>query len=226
MASPVKNKPGELLGLSLAEARLLILGTLCTDESGKVDCEKLARKGNYKNAASAGTSYRTAKRKLNDLNPPDSQDAAATPSPNQSVATPKKGKGKAKKDDATPGAGNDASPSKPKRQKKTAATPVKLKNSDSEDDNDVINPELSSPTKARGVKPGKAQPATPVKLESTTADTPMSATKVGPVVKAEEGDSGLMVSSDDEWVNKPLDTEAEWNAMEENGRVVEPKKEA
>lgn len=36
MASPVKNKPGELLGLSLSEARLLILGTLCTDESGKV----------------------------------------------------------------------------------------------------------------------------------------------------------------------------------------------
>jgi hypothetical protein len=211
-----------------------------------VDCEKLARKGNYKNAASAGTSYRTAKRKLNDLNPPDGQDAAATPSPAKSVATPKKGKGKAKKDDATPGAGNDASPSKPKRQKKTPATPVKLENrcvchradkydrltefstdsSDSEDDNDVMNPELSSPTKARGAKPGKAQPANPVKLESTTADTPNSATKVGPVVKAEEGDSGLMVSSDDEWVNKPLDTEAEWKAMEEKGRVVEPKKEA
>ncbi|KAL4890997.1 hypothetical protein BDV59DRAFT_183514 [Aspergillus ambiguus] len=220
MSSPVKSKPEELLGLSLSEARLILLGTLCVDDSGKVDSEKLARRGNYKNAASASTSYRTAKRKLIDFNP-DDQDASAANTPTKSVVTQKKGKGRPNKavaDDsapATPVAKDGGSPSKAKRVRKTPAKPVakiEESSSETEDDNDAIKTEPSSPIQPQNARPVKSEPD-PVKHKPAS-------------VKSENGSSELMVSSDDEWVNKPLDPAAEWDTMQKaEGNGVQAKSE-
>lgn len=151
MATGVKNKPDGLLGLTVSDARVLILGMICTDSSGKVrytnvltylpekdsfgfqvDNDKLASKGGWKNAASASTTYRNAKRKLAELNI-TSEDTPATPvqtttSSTEPLSTPKKSKGRPPKktatDDSTPT--SDQATPKSKRQRKTPSkTPVK-----------------------------------------------------------------------------------------------------
>ncbi|GLB01548.1 hypothetical protein ABZX51_010480 [Aspergillus tubingensis] len=127
------NQPETLLGLSMAEARMIILGVLSSDKSGKVDFDKMAVKGGYKNAQSASTLYHKAKRRLFDIhNNPADQEAGTSISPAKesasTTATPKKtpakrGKDKAVADDDNTGAiETTPTPSKGKRQK-TAATP-------------------------------------------------------------------------------------------------------
>ncbi|KAE8134320.1 hypothetical protein BDV38DRAFT_285979 [Aspergillus pseudotamarii] len=64
-----KPKPDTLLGLTNSEQKVLLLSIVCTDESNKLDFGKLAHYGGYKNSASASTTYRNAKRKLNDYTP-------------------------------------------------------------------------------------------------------------------------------------------------------------
>ncbi|PWY67023.1 hypothetical protein BO83DRAFT_391495 [Aspergillus eucalypticola CBS 122712] len=108
------NQPETLLGLSMAEARMIILGVLSSDKSGKVDFDKMAVKGGYKNAQSASTLYHKAKRRLFDIhnNPADQEAENAR----------KRGKDKAVADDDNTGAiETTPTPSKGKRQK-TAAT--------------------------------------------------------------------------------------------------------
>ncbi|OJJ44600.1 hypothetical protein ASPZODRAFT_134684 [Penicilliopsis zonata CBS 506.65] len=102
MATPSKLKPDSILGLSASEAKLIILGVLCNGEqAAKVDYEKLAQRGGYKNASSASVMYLKSKRKLFELHP----DAAVAVNGEVSStggniegpkATPKKGSGKRK----------------------------------------------------------------------------------------------------------------------------------
>ncbi|RAL15955.1 putative histone h1.3 [Aspergillus homomorphus CBS 101889] len=103
MAAKGAPKPEGLFGLTLSEAKMIILGQICTDSSGKVDHDKLAIKGGYKNGASAYTVYRNAKRKLEELQFEESgtvnggaSSAATTP-----LKTPTRRK-RAKAVDATP----------------------------------------------------------------------------------------------------------------------------
>ncbi|KAL4899774.1 hypothetical protein BDW74DRAFT_183420 [Aspergillus multicolor] len=81
MAAAGKAKPEGILGVSQSEARLLLLGLLCTDEPGKVDFDKLVIKGSYKNVTSAAVCYRQAKRKFLAANgvEPTSTNAPITP---------------------------------------------------------------------------------------------------------------------------------------------------
>ncbi|GKZ28376.1 hypothetical protein AbraIFM66950_005550 [Aspergillus brasiliensis] len=130
MSAPKPNQPESLLGLSLSEARMILLGVLSSDESGKVDFDKLAVKGNYKNAQSASTLYRKAKRRLLEVhnNPAEGSGTSISPAkePASTTATPKKtpakrGKDKTVADDENTGV-SENTPTKGKRQK-TAGTP-------------------------------------------------------------------------------------------------------
>ncbi|KAE8363049.1 hypothetical protein BDV27DRAFT_146434 [Aspergillus caelatus] len=78
-----KPKPDTLLGLTNSEQKILLLSILCTDESNKLDFDKLAQYGGYKNPASASTTYRNAKRKLSDYKPepPTSAEGSAANAP-------------------------------------------------------------------------------------------------------------------------------------------------
>ncbi|KNG83042.1 hypothetical protein ANOM_008149 [Aspergillus nomiae NRRL 13137] len=78
-----KVKSDTLLGLTNSEQKILLLSILCTDESNKLDFDKLAQYGGYKNPASASTTFRNAKRKLSDYKPepPTSAEASAANTP-------------------------------------------------------------------------------------------------------------------------------------------------
>ncbi|PKX92965.1 putative histone h1.3 [Aspergillus novofumigatus IBT 16806] len=132
MASPAKAKPEGILGLSAAEAKILMLGFLCITDQYKIDYEKLASKGGY-TAGSANVMFNKAKRKLAELNADNSTKngssaAGEASSSKTATATPKKGQAKRKKAaaaaDAEDGGAEGeeaATPTKPKRQRKTPA---------------------------------------------------------------------------------------------------------
>ncbi|RDW81382.1 putative histone h1.3 [Aspergillus mulundensis] len=181
MATAGKGKPEGLLGLTQSEARLLLLGVLYTDGTGKVDFEKLAIKAPYKNVSSASSSYRQAKRRFllaNGVAEPSSASAQITP--------PKKAPAKRKSAAATPAPvdtdavrGNDddfvpereepVSPTptpKPKRQRKTASKvqPQVIINNDPEREQDTY----TTPTKPEQ-KQLEAELANSLKFESPFA---------------------------------------------------------
>ncbi|RHZ62796.1 putative histone h1.3 [Aspergillus thermomutatus] len=130
MASPAKAKPEGILGLSASEAKILLLGFLCITEQYKVDYEKLASKGGY-TAGSASVLFLKAKRKLVELNPDNSTEngsstAGEASSSKPATTTPKKGPAKRKKavagaEDGGADGEEAATPTKPKRQRKTPA---------------------------------------------------------------------------------------------------------
>ncbi|KAL4974875.1 hypothetical protein BDW66DRAFT_78978 [Aspergillus desertorum] len=140
MAAAAKGKSEGLLGVTLSDARILLLGVLSADNTGKVDFEKLAAIAPYKNTATAYSSYRQARKRFYAANgtvDPSSAGVQATP--------PKKAPGKRKgapavidSDAANEDGDNLAegaepvSPTptpRPKRQRKTASNPqVVLKN--------------------------------------------------------------------------------------------------
>ncbi|RMZ39220.1 hypothetical protein CA14_003807 [Aspergillus flavus] len=100
-----KPKPDTLLGLTNSEQKILLLSILCTDESNKLDLDKLAQYGGYKNPASASTTYRNAKRKLSDYKPepPTSAEGSA-------ANTPKRGRPPKKAAAAEPPMAADTEP--------------------------------------------------------------------------------------------------------------------
>ncbi|KAF7119120.1 hypothetical protein CNMCM5793_008860 [Aspergillus hiratsukae] len=130
MASPAKAKPEGILGLSAGEARILILGFLCIQDQYKVDYEKLASKGGY-TSGSASVMFLKAKRKLLELNPDNSTENGSSAtgeasSSKSATTTPKKGQAKRKKaaagaEDGGADGEEAATPTKPKRQRKTPA---------------------------------------------------------------------------------------------------------
>ncbi|PYI22247.1 hypothetical protein BO99DRAFT_471430 [Aspergillus violaceofuscus CBS 115571] len=134
MAARGAAKPEGWFGLTINEARLIVLGQMCCDSTGKkVDYEKVAVRGGYKNAASAMTVYRNAKRRLAELStswPEDSADAANNSTTATPLKTPTKRK-RGKAADATPDdmlatpsgtvEGEAAVTPKPKRVRKTPA---------------------------------------------------------------------------------------------------------
>ncbi|KAL4804291.1 hypothetical protein BDV18DRAFT_142898 [Aspergillus unguis] len=86
MPSTPKSKPEGLLGLTQQEARLMLLGILYTDTSGKVDYDKIAVNASYKNASSASVSYRAAKKKLYAQISPDGNANTSTSTENPGQA--------------------------------------------------------------------------------------------------------------------------------------------
>ncbi|EHA20556.1 hypothetical protein AAWM_06700 [Aspergillus awamori] len=206
MSALKPNQPESLMGLSMAEARMIILGVLSSDKSGKVDFDKMAVKGGYKNAQSASTLYHKAKRRLLDIhtNPADQEaGASVTPSkePASTTATPKKtpakrGKDKAAADDDNTGATeNTPTPSKGKRQK-TAATPKTPRSA-------------TKATKTEAFKPGDATTPTPAKgkvaVKKEEPDTELETTPVKEESK-----------SDDEELMSTSQISAEFSAMEQH----------
>ncbi|PLB54587.1 hypothetical protein P170DRAFT_421273 [Aspergillus steynii IBT 23096] len=156
MSAAAKLKPDGLLGLSMAEARALLVGIAC-EEGGKVDMEKLASKYPYKNSASASTSYRNAKRKLveyaNTLGDgAASASSAASPGgatiSTSATSTPKKRtpaqRKKATSTDSDVAADDATGSPKPKRQRKTPVkkstdTDAKVKKPVEDDDDAAID---------------------------------------------------------------------------------------
>ncbi|KAK6813298.1 hypothetical protein RU639_010959 [Aspergillus parasiticus] len=100
-----KPKPDTLLGLTNSEQKILLLSILCTDESNKLDLDKLAQYGGYKNPASASTTYRNAKRKLSDYKPEPSTSAEGS-----AANTPKRGRPPKKAAAAEPPMAADTEP--------------------------------------------------------------------------------------------------------------------
>ncbi|GKZ20756.1 hypothetical protein AbraIFM66951_003057 [Aspergillus brasiliensis] len=203
MSAPKPNQPESLLGLTMSEARMILLGVLSSDESGKVDFDKLAVKGNYKNAQSASTLYRKAKRRLLEVhnNPAEGSGTSISPAkePASTTATPKKtpakrGKDKAVADDENPGV-SENTPTKGKRQK-TAGTP-------------------KTPRSAT-----KAVKAEALNNEGATTPTPVQGK---PIVKEEQdmelGNSTVKEeskSSDDEELMSTSQMSAEFSVMDQH----------
>ncbi|KAH8428581.1 putative histone h1.3 [Aspergillus melleus] len=151
MSAIAKTKPEGLLGLSVAEAKSLLLGIVC-EEGGRIDMEKLALKYPYKNSASASTSYRNAKRRLLEIDTAGAADGPAansiaspgTSAANSATTTPKKRSPVKRKklapidSEAAAGPADEATGSpKSKRQRKTPvkkATAAKNKELVEEDD--------------------------------------------------------------------------------------------
>ncbi|PYI04080.1 hypothetical protein BO78DRAFT_179905 [Aspergillus sclerotiicarbonarius CBS 121057] len=139
MSTPKSNKPDGLMGLSTAEARMILLGVLSSDDSGKIDFDKMAVLGGYKNAPSASTLYRGAKRKLL-----GSQDGTAS-TPKKTPTKGKKGKAAGEEDDGE--AADTPVPPKSKRQKTgTPKTPRASKKAVKTED--TLEPSTPIPKKA------------------------------------------------------------------------------
>ncbi|KAL6238885.1 hypothetical protein BDW75DRAFT_251994 [Aspergillus navahoensis] len=82
MAAAAKGKSEGLLGVTQSDARILLLGVLSADNTGKVDFEKLAAIAPFKNTAIAYSSYRQARKRFyaaNSTVDPSSTGAQATP---------------------------------------------------------------------------------------------------------------------------------------------------
>ncbi|KAL5000065.1 hypothetical protein BDV10DRAFT_41865 [Aspergillus recurvatus] len=147
MAAAANGKPEGLLGVTQSDARILLLGVLSADNTGKVDFHKLAAIAAYKNAATAYSSYRQARKRLYTANgtvDPSSTGALATPRKN----TPAKGKdapaavdsGTANEDgDILAEGAEPVSPTpttKPKYQRKTPPKPQVVIKNEAETDHD------------------------------------------------------------------------------------------
>ncbi|KAL4929115.1 putative histone h1.3 [Aspergillus undulatus] len=108
MSRGSKDKPEGLLGLTQNEARLILLGVLYSDNTGKVDFEKIAEKAPYKNSASASVSYRNAKRRFESLHDFAAGDSGSpTPTTTPIKTTPAKRK-RGRPASVDPDAANDA----------------------------------------------------------------------------------------------------------------------
>ncbi|PTU24073.1 hypothetical protein P175DRAFT_0489238 [Aspergillus ochraceoroseus IBT 24754] len=204
--SGVKGKQNEsLLGLSLSEARIILLGMLCTDSSGKVDFEKLAVKGSYKNASSSGSSYHQARRKFFNINgDPQSQGGGTS----TAAASP----GTQKPKSRTP----KQSPVKRKREAAAAAAAAAAAPADSDNANpDGVVPSTPKPKRQCKTSPKKKEVAP--KGESDEADIESDA-KIGGggadphLVNVRTGD-------DEPFLGERLDVEAEFMAMESTDEV-------
>ncbi|KJK66890.1 hypothetical protein P875_00127777 [Aspergillus parasiticus SU-1] len=142
-----KPKPDTLLGLTNSEQKILLLSILCTDESNKLDLDKLAQYGGYKNPASASTTYRNAKRKLSDYKPEPSTSAEGS-----AANTPKRGRPPKKAAAAEPPMAANTEPveeeaapaPKAKRQRIIKKGIAKVIKKDSYDSEDTLKSEPSS----------------------------------------------------------------------------------
>ncbi|RAL05951.1 putative histone h1.3 [Aspergillus ibericus CBS 121593] len=173
MSTPKSNKPEGLLGLSTAEARMILLGVLSSDESGKVDFDKMAVLGGYKNAPSASTLYRGAKRKLlggqNGTTSTPSKGPAATPK--KTPAKGKKGKAAGEEEDGD-GAVDSPLPPKAKRQKTTDTpkTPHVSKKVVKIEGNSTLEPSIPVPKKAAVKNEANSKVKEEMKEDSSDTD--------------------------------------------------------
>ncbi|KAL4984039.1 hypothetical protein BDW68DRAFT_24718 [Aspergillus falconensis] len=140
MAAAAKGESESLLGVTQSDARILLLGILSADNTGKVDFEKLAEIAPYKNRATAYSSYRQARKRFyaaNDTVDPSSTGAQATP-PKKTLAKRKRASAAVDSDttnedgDALAEGAEPVSPTptpKLKRQRKTPPKPqIVIKN--------------------------------------------------------------------------------------------------
>ncbi|KAL2870259.1 putative histone h1.3 [Aspergillus lucknowensis] len=208
--SSQKGRMDGLFGLTQGEAKCLLLGMLYTNSEGKVDFERVAADGFYKNAPSASSAYRQVKKKFLESNPtgggasasPSNCSTGATEnaSANPPAVTPKKTPTKRKR--AAAGAvdgvvaegtnteGEASSTPKPKRQRKSSAKKGAASNKkDNDGDEDMDAPPIKSETE-------QPDPNTAVKTENE--DTAM----------------GTAYNTLDEDIKGEMDVEAEFAAME------------
>ncbi|KAE8355630.1 hypothetical protein BDV28DRAFT_145955 [Aspergillus coremiiformis] len=196
-----KSKPEGVLGLTNSEQKVLLLGILCTDESNKLDYEKLATYGGYKNIASASTTYRSAKRKLQDCQPEPTPSAEAS-----TTNTPKRGRPSKKSQAADPPVADpepaekaeEATPgTKTKRQRTTRKGIARKIKSDPYDTEDAVKSE-SSPSKTKAVI--KEEEGSDVKEESSFKEE-------SPVKKEEKSYDECKSEDENPMSNKELDAQ-------------------
>ncbi|KAB8265873.1 hypothetical protein BDV32DRAFT_36411 [Aspergillus pseudonomiae] len=167
-----KVKSDTLLGLTNSEQKILLLSILCTDESNKLDFDKLAQYGGYKNPASASTTFRNAKRKLSDYKPEPLTSAEAS-----AANTPKRGRPPKKAAaaetlmaaDSEPAEEEAAPAPKAKRPRTTKKGIAQVIKKDSED---VIKSDPS---------PSKAKPTGSIKSEDSTIEEECSGKEEGSI---------------------------------------------
>ncbi|KAL4946712.1 hypothetical protein BDV06DRAFT_54813 [Aspergillus oleicola] len=245
MSGAGRNKPEGLLGLTQGEARLILLGVLCSDPSGKVDFEKLATKAPYKNVASASTSYRQAKRRFTSLNesgPAGSE--TSTPAGTSVKALPVKRKrapaaidpgaanGTANGDgDAIAEAEDEASPTakpKAKRQRKALAKKdVVVKTEEVESDQSVLSspppslvPYLEPEPEPEQQDPIKNHTHNPDPNPNDSNSSEINTnTNTIPETK-ENPPTDINLRSEEEEVMTDLDLDAEFTAMEETQKLT------
>ncbi|KAE8394677.1 hypothetical protein BDV23DRAFT_179457 [Aspergillus alliaceus] len=201
-----KAKPEGLLGLSNTEQKILLLSILCTDETNKLDLEKLAQYGGYKNSASASTTYRNAKRKLSDYKPDQPTSAEAS-----TANTPKRGRPSKKAIAADPPASTEpesaeaeeATPAhRAKRQRGTKKGIARKVNKNSYDDEDSVRTEPSSPE-------------TVIRKEEDVSIKEESPIKTGEIVVIKQEEGGKYeCKSEDETPMTCEELDAELDAMD------------
>ncbi|KAL4922501.1 hypothetical protein BDW62DRAFT_53964 [Aspergillus aurantiobrunneus] len=208
MSATGRSKPEGLLGLTQSEARLILLGFLYTDDSGKIDFEKLAAHAPYKNAQSASSSYRQAKKRFYDQNSKylDCPAMGAGGNPGPFNAPTKKSPSKRKRAPAAidTDAGNEYGVALAEDQCSASSTPVQKAQRKSSAKKEVV-----------------------VKTEAESAQyiemVPPNQPDLHNVIKSEDGDIRMnnLTRTDEEEIMTELNVDAEFEAMEGNGESAE-----
>ncbi|KAL2818794.1 hypothetical protein BDW59DRAFT_165332 [Aspergillus cavernicola] len=219
MSTPTKGKPEGLLHLTMGEARLILLGVLLNDSTGKecytplIDFERLAVAAPYKNTSSASSSYRQARKKLFDLN---SNISAASGTGTPPTTT----------ENRIP-SGTPSKKSPGTRKRTTAAVDS---DATSANGNNTAEDEVLSPTsKLKRQRKSPTEEAS-VKMEAEGDETiyrrPIKFEPYQPALKAivghadEETLMNMSLKSEEEEIMTELDIDAEFAAMEGNRMVA------
>ncbi|KAL4953631.1 hypothetical protein BDW69DRAFT_184280 [Aspergillus filifer] len=250
MSGAGKNKPEGLLGLTQGEARLILLGVLFSDASGKIDFEKLAANAHYKNVASASSSYRQAKKRfttLNETGPAGSDTSTPNTVPAKASATRRKRAPAAINPDAVNDAANDnadgtaeaedeASPGakpKPKRQRKATPKkditveietfPVKMETeSDQSDLSSLPSSPLSdlNPEASPEPEPKQQEPISN-SIPNAHSNSDEPITTAIITTESKQSPVNTNLRSEEEDVMTDLDVDAEFAAMEEDHKLTD-----
>ncbi|OGM47100.1 hypothetical protein ABOM_003645 [Aspergillus bombycis] len=221
-----KGKSDTLLGLTNSEQKILLLSILCTDESNKLDFDKLAQYGGYKNPASASTTYRNAKRKLNDYKPepPISAEASAANTPKRGRPPKRAATTETPMAADTAAAEEEAAPApKVKRQRITKKGIAQVVKKDSGEINrsseDVIKSEPSS-SKTKYEDSLKSEDST-IKEEESSGKEEVSIKEEMAAVKQEPEGIYDECKTEDETPMTNEELDAQFDAMYEAGIKTE-----
>ncbi|KAL4962131.1 putative histone h1.3 [Aspergillus stella-maris] len=241
MSGAGKNKPEGLLGLTQGEARLILLGVLFSDASGKIDFDKLAANAHYKNVASASSSYRQAKKRfttLNNVGTGSSETATPNTTPAKATATKRKRAPAAIDPDTANNAANDnadgaaenedvASPTtkpKPKRQRKATPKkditveietfPVKMETESDQSELSSIPPSPLSDLNSEASSEPEPKQQDPISNNDQANPNTIITTK------SKQIPANTNLRSEEEEVMTDLDVDAEFAAMEKDHKLT------
>ncbi|KAL4796806.1 hypothetical protein BDV19DRAFT_388001 [Aspergillus venezuelensis] len=249
MSGAGKNKPEGLLGLTQGEARLILLGVLFSDASGKIDFDKLAANAHYKNVASASSSYRQAKKRfttLNNVGSGSSETPTPSTTPAKATATKRKRAPTAIDSDAANDAANnnadgiaeaedEESPTaKPKAKRQRKATPkkditVEIESFPVKMETESDQSDLSSlpPTPPSDLNP-EASPEPELKqqdpisndISNSHSNTEEANTNTIANIESKQPPKNTNLRSEEEEVMTDLDVDAEFAAMEKDHKLA------